>query len=95
LGGALKISVELDDERYKQLHALKGKIEGHSEGGWTHAALMRAALDLLLETYEETQHGAVVGVSSGLRQRTKRVLAEKGWSDRMALLLSKKHGGRR
>lgn len=75
----MKISVELDEERYKRLIQLRGKVGSAN----TNVSMVRLALDLLFDAYDMVQQEHAVGVSRGLGQRTKQVLVEESWGDRV------------
>lgn len=78
-----KISLILTEEEYRRLHSLKYRVEGASS---THSGIARAWLQVLLDAAEDLQSGEVLGLSSGVQQRTRRVVLRRRWGDRMEIV---------
>lgn len=70
-----KISVELSDDEYKLVRAMKYSVGN----GSTHAHVMREALRLLSAAHDAAKNGDVVGIAKGKGQRARRVLAQPHW----------------
>lgn len=78
-----KISLILTDDEYKRLHSLKYRVQGTSS---THSGIARAWLQVLLDAAEDLKSGEVLGLSSGLQQRTRRVVLRRRWGDRVEIV---------